>query len=43
MRQLREVYIIYDSAGVSFYSDGDVVSAQLDLAFVEDGSEITIV
>ena len=39
---LREVYIIQASAGVSLVSNGDFVPAQLDVAFVEDGSEITV-
>ena len=30
------------SSGVSFASNGDVVPDQLDVAFVEDGSEITV-
>ena len=38
----REVYIIQASAGVSLASNGDVIPAQLDVAFVEDGSEITV-
>ena len=42
MRQLREVYIIYASAGVSLDSNGDFVPDQLDVAFVEYGSEINI-
>ena len=42
MRQLREVYIIQAIAGVSLVSNVDVVPAQLDVAFVEDSSEITV-
>ena len=42
MRRLREVYIIQDSAGVSFVSNFVVVPAQLDVDFVEDGSEVTV-
>ena len=41
-RRLREVYIIQASAGVSLATNGDVVPAQLDVAFVEDSSEITL-
>ena len=41
-RRLMEVYIIQASAGVSLTSNGDIVSAQLDVAFVEYGSEITV-
>ena len=41
-RRRREVYIIQASAGVSLASNGDVVPAQLELAIVEDGSEIII-
>ena len=41
-RRLREVYIIYASAGVSLKSDGSVVIAQFDLAFAENGSEVTV-
>ena len=38
-RRLREVYIIQASAGVSLAIDGNVVPVQLDLVFVENGSE----
>ena len=41
-RRLREVYIIQASTGVSLASNGDVVHAQLDVDFVEDGSEIAV-
>ena len=41
-RRLREVYIIHASAGFSLARNGDAVHAQLDVAFVEDGSEITV-
>ena len=41
-RQLREVYIIQASAGVSLVSNSDVVPAQLDMDFVEEVSEITV-
>ena len=40
--RLMEVYIIQASAGVSLASNGDAVSDQLDVAFVEDGSESTV-
>ena len=42
MRRLREVYIIWASDGVSLASNGGVLPVQLDVAFVEDGSEITV-
>ena len=41
-RRLLEVYLIQASVGVSLACDGGVVSAQLDLDFVEGGSEITV-
>ena len=41
-RGLREIYVIDSSAGVSLTSDGGVVVAQFDLAFVEYGSEVTV-
>ena len=41
-RRLREVYIIQASAGVSLARNVDEVPAQLEVAFVEDGSEITV-
>ena len=37
-----EVYIIQSSDEVSLASNGDVVSSQLELAFVEDRSEIAV-
>ena len=40
--RLREVYILQVSDGVSLASNGDVVPAQLELAFVEESSEITV-
>ena len=42
IRWLREVYIVQSSAGVSLASNGDVVPAQLELASVEESSEITV-
>ena len=36
-----EVYIIQSSDEVSLASNGDVVPDQLDVEFLEDGSEIT--
>ena len=41
-RRLREVYVIYASARVSLTSYGGVIIDQLDLAFAEDGSEVTV-
>ena len=41
-RRLRDVYVIYTSAGVSLTSDGGVVIAQFESAFAEDGSEVTV-
>ena len=41
-RGIREIYIIEASAGVSLTSDGGVIIAQFDLAFAEDGNEVTV-
>ena len=42
MRRLREVYIIQASYGVSLASNGNVVPVYLDVAFVENGSELAV-
>ena len=42
MRGLREIYVIESSAGVSLTSDGGVGIDQLDLAVVENSSEVAV-
>ena len=37
-----EIYVIEASAGVSLTSDGGVVTAQFDLAFAENSSEVAV-
>ena len=41
-RGVREIYVIESSAGVSLNSDGGVVIASLDLAVVENSSEVPV-
>ena len=41
-RGLRDIYVIEYSAGVSLNSDGGVVIASLDLAVVENSSEVAV-
>ena len=39
---IREIYVIYSSSGVSLNSDGGVVIAYVELAVVENSSEVAV-
>ena len=41
-RGIREIYVIESSSGVLLTSDGGVVTAQFDLAFAENSSEVAV-